>query len=100
MTENNGMLSDREQEVEELKKSLLAKERELEEALTKPLGEVSMNRTRDSSADSEKCKLYEKVVGHMFMVLILARGARTGRIYQLMSLVCGHIRALAIRFFF
>lgn len=62
VTENNGMLSDREQEVEELKKSLLAKERELEEALAKPLGEVSMNRTRDSSADSEKCKLYDKVV--------------------------------------
>uniref|UniRef100_A0A0R3S124 GRIP domain-containing protein n=1 Tax=Elaeophora elaphi TaxID=1147741 RepID=A0A0R3S124_9BILA len=59
VNDKNGILFDQEQEIQELKKALASKERELEKASQK--SEVSVNRIRDSFSDSERAKLNEKV---------------------------------------
>ncbi|VDO77579.1 unnamed protein product [Onchocerca flexuosa] len=53
------MLFDQEQEIQELKKTLTSKERELEKISQK--SEISVSQVRDSLSDSERTKLNEKV---------------------------------------
>lgn len=57
------MLSDQEQEIQELKKTLASKERELEKVSRKP--EVSVSQMRDSFSDSERAKLNGKMVSFL-----------------------------------
>ncbi|CAG9534656.1 unnamed protein product [Cercopithifilaria johnstoni] len=59
INEKNGMLFDQEQEIQELKKALASKERELEKASQK--SELSTSQIRDSLSDSERAKLNEKM---------------------------------------
>ncbi|KAL3990380.1 hypothetical protein ACH3XW_31520 [Acanthocheilonema viteae] len=59
VNEKNGMLFDQEQEMQEVKKTLASKERELEKASQKP--EVSISQIRNSFSNSERAKLNEKI---------------------------------------
>uniref|UniRef100_A0A915Q101 Uncharacterized protein n=1 Tax=Setaria digitata TaxID=48799 RepID=A0A915Q101_9BILA len=60
INEKNGILFDQEQEIQELKKTVASKERELEKAAKMPV--ISVKQTGDTFSDSERAKLTEKMV--------------------------------------
>ncbi|KAM3727414.1 Protein Spindly [Dirofilaria immitis] len=59
INEKNSILFDQEQEIQELKKTLIWKERELEKESQKP--EILVSQVRDSLSDSERAKLNGKM---------------------------------------